>query len=267
MKTVLNFILLTFIFVASLSAQDTEEGTGKRRSLFEVIRKDNSLFKKVPQLPKSNEEGLFSSLRTSLFLGKRFGRQDLTNLDKTTESYYNDDGTSFALGLDYYFLPWMSFSYQFQINKQERRRYDGFQVNRNRDKTLLNHDVSLGLDYGNLFLKFFYFQASRILPLQNQINELYSVNQGVFGTTVGSRIFLSNPIAIDLFYSYGISQSLKSSGFSQFEDSRFSRIGARIYWAAKMHFGIELYEEATKAVIAGLDIREKNFSILPYWRF
>lgn len=265
MKILLTFLL--FSQIIGLHAQDSEEGVGKRRGLFEVIRKDNSLFKKVPQLPKSLEEGMFSRFRTSLFLGKRFGRQDLTNQNKTTESYYNDDGTGFSLGLDYYLNSWFSFSYQLHLNKQDSKRYDGFLVSNNNKNTLLNHDLSIGFDYGNLFLKLFYFQAKRYLPLQNQVNQLYSVNQGVFGTTVGSRIFLSDPFAIDLFYSYGISQSLKNDNLSQFESPSFSRIGGRIYWAGKMHFGIELYEEATEATINGLVVREKNFAILPYWRF
>ena len=258
-------IVLILLFSISLHAQD-EEGTGKRRSLFEVIRKDRSLFKKVSQLPSSTEEGPLSHLRTSIFLGKKFGRQDLTNSNQTTESFYNDDGTALSLGLDYYLTPWLSFSYFFHLIKEDRQRYDGFQVP-NSDENLFNHELKVGVDYSNLFLQFFYSKSKRYWPIQNEINQLTTIDQGVFGVTAGSRIFLNDPIAIDLFYSYGVSQSLKSETSVSFEDSSFFRIGGRIYWAGSMHFGVELYEETSKAKISGQDIREKNFAILPYWRF
>ncbi len=263
----MKITLLWLLIVNSILtiAQDTE-GIQERKGLFDVIRNDRSLFTKVPQILSFDESSFSSRFRTSLFLGKRFGRQDLINSNRTNESFYSYNVKSLSINFDYYASSWFSINYKFHLNMEKRKRYDGTSSHSGSEK-IPSHHLGFRFDYGNLYSQLFLSDSTRLWPLQNKSTQLYSLKQRNLGLTLGASIYITKPIAIDLFYSYAVKHDFTSQAVHSFTEPFFARVGARIYWAAKMHFGIEIYEENTKVKINHLNVRERNFAVLPYWRF
>ena len=253
--------LLIFLISFPLLAQ--EEPVYKRRSLFEVIRKDQNTLTKVQQIPWEESLSFLNRFMFQLEVGNTYARQDLENTDKTSESYANQNQLTINFGFDFYPFQWLSLGYKASRITFKRQRYDGFAV-ANNEKTQFSHQTYLNLDWGNIFFRYTLLNQKRYWPITNKTNQLTEFAQSTHGPTIGSRIFLSRPLALDLYYFYGLSNSASEINPQSFS---FYQIGGKLYWAQRMHFGIEMYEQVSTIEFNSFSSREKIFAVLPYWRF
>lgn len=262
----INIILLLFSFIPSFAQENVPEEKD-RRGIFEIAeREKKDLFEKVRQNP-SNRDGpndLTSVVTYRLYYGQTYSRQDLENSDQSYESFTNKKSRTFALDMNYFLSSWFNFFAKIDYIDLQKIRYDGFSVPEDKKKKVSYSFGSL-VSFYNIFFSIEYLISKRFLPVQNSVNQLDRVDERTFWSTIGTRIYLKKPLALDLFFSYG-KPSLKFENLS-FDDEALYRVGARLYWASDLHFGIEVYEESFSTNVNTLKVEEQVFGLLPYWRF
>lgn len=262
----INIILLLFALIPCFAQENVPEEKD-RRGIFEIAeREKKDLFEKVRQNP-SNRDGpndLSSVVTYRLYYGQTYSRQDLENSDQSYESFTNKKSRTFAIDMSYFLSSWFNFSAQIDYIDLQKIRYDGFSVPQS-EKRKMSYSFGSLVSFYNIFISVEYFISKRFLPVQNSVNQLNTVDERTFWSTIGTRIYLKKPLALDLFFSYG-KPSLKYESLI-FDDESLYRVGARLYWAGDLHFGLEVYEETFSTNVNSLKVEEQVFGLLPYWRF